>query len=126
MTTLGRFPRRQTKRHHPCDHSPLCYDFNNAIFFDTNIYPRISQRTCSAYAHHLTHHSRLHCILQHTCHDTSQSSIHTPIKSHGGVLEQMRTVPQRTKPHYVLSYNGPHLIAHHAIGPVPSAGLYSE
>ena len=110
-TTLGRFPRRRTEVTTPVTTIPCVMSSDHPstqFFFDTNIYPRISQRTCSAYAHHHTHHSRLHCILQHTCHDTSQSSIHTPIKSHGGVLEPMRTVPQRTKPHCVLSYNGPH------------------
>ena len=79
------------------------------------------------HAHHYIH-SRLHCT-QRTCHDTSQSSIHTPIKSHGGVLEYIRTVPQRTKTALRTELQRTsqreiepvsHLIAHHAIGPVPS------
>ena len=95
-------------------------------FFDF-FFTKISQRTCSLYAHHYIH-SRLHCT-QRTCHDTSQSSIHTPIKSHGGVLEYIRTVPQRTKAALRTELQRTsqreiepvsHLIAHHTIGPVPS------
>ena len=69
----------RTKRHHPCDHRPRVMSSNSAKQHNFLIFYQDFPKNMLPIRTSLHTHSRLHCT-QRTCHDTSQSSIHTPIK----------------------------------------------